>query len=413
MAAPQSVVESLRSGGAPIPQAIRAQLESTFQTELSGVRLHTDGTAARTAQELEANAFTVGSHIAFAPGRYRPGTPEGNRLLTHEVTHVVQQGAGAPTLQCDSKKTAKKQATSKRPANAPATTAAAAPQGVSGLDLPWDFGDFSLFEETQSGVQFLVAVTRERKDAIQGALPGIGMRIAADNARVKDPAMKVNTCIIAGTTTRYAHLNGVPVLMLDPDDANGATAAHEMGHGLFYALEQLGASPEKGAASGSAFRLKIADIYARLSRTKPVTIDDKSVPAGVWPVDPSQWSPGSPHEHPWDGPDEFFASAEAAFQTNRKGLETAIAKFTKIDPAVAAPAKELLELLASFLGKGKLPAKHGLSAERKGAAETELARDVGVSKVEDTIMPGTPLDWLLHPANRPKKTKPKPSLQPD
>ncbi|MDQ4048465.1 MAG: DUF4157 domain-containing protein, partial [Actinomycetota bacterium] len=40
-------------------------------------------------------AFTVGSDVFFAAGEYRPGTPAGDELIAHELTHVVQQ-RGAP-----------------------------------------------------------------------------------------------------------------------------------------------------------------------------------------------------------------------------------------------------------------------------------------------------------------------------
>ena len=46
--------------------------------------------------ELRAEAYTVGSRIAFAPGRFRPNTAAGTRLMAHELTHVVQQGAAPP-----------------------------------------------------------------------------------------------------------------------------------------------------------------------------------------------------------------------------------------------------------------------------------------------------------------------------
>jgi hypothetical protein len=40
---------------------------------------------------VHAVAFTVGSNIVFGPGRYSPATPQGQALLAHELTHVVQQ----------------------------------------------------------------------------------------------------------------------------------------------------------------------------------------------------------------------------------------------------------------------------------------------------------------------------------
>lgn len=64
--------------------------------DLGGVRIHSDPEAAESARLLNADAFTVGNHIAFATGEYAPHTPAGRNLLAHELTHVVQQsGRGA------------------------------------------------------------------------------------------------------------------------------------------------------------------------------------------------------------------------------------------------------------------------------------------------------------------------------
>ena len=45
---------------------------------------------------FNAHAFTLGQHVAFADGTYRPGTPIGDALLAHELAHVVQQSGSAP-----------------------------------------------------------------------------------------------------------------------------------------------------------------------------------------------------------------------------------------------------------------------------------------------------------------------------
>src|SRR5262249_25531863 len=56
--------------------------------------------AAQSAQDVNALAYAVGPKIVFGAGQYRPGTPEGRRLLSHELTHVVQQnGVPFPPLQ--------------------------------------------------------------------------------------------------------------------------------------------------------------------------------------------------------------------------------------------------------------------------------------------------------------------------
>jgi hypothetical protein len=101
--APQSVGEVLGSPGAPLDAETRAFFEPRFGYDFGGVRVHTDGAAAESARELNARAYTVGSHIAFMRGGYEPDSAEGRRLLAHELTHVVQQGGGeaAPSVQLD------------------------------------------------------------------------------------------------------------------------------------------------------------------------------------------------------------------------------------------------------------------------------------------------------------------------
>jgi len=80
-----------KESGQPIEPATNALMESRFGQDFSGVRVHTDSQANRWTQCLNAHAFTTGRNIFFAPGRYAPSTTEGNQLLAHELTHVVQQ----------------------------------------------------------------------------------------------------------------------------------------------------------------------------------------------------------------------------------------------------------------------------------------------------------------------------------
>ena len=90
----ENAIRSLQGGGAPLPASERAFFEPRFGRSFEGVRIH-DGTQADVASKsISARAFTLGGDIAFAGGEYRPGTSEGRRLLAHELTHTVQQGAG-------------------------------------------------------------------------------------------------------------------------------------------------------------------------------------------------------------------------------------------------------------------------------------------------------------------------------
>lgn len=89
---PASVHAVLRSAGAPLDQAARSRMESGFGHNFSQVRVHDDAAAARSAVDIHAAAYTVGSHVVFGAGRYAPGTTAGRHLLAHELAHVVQQG---------------------------------------------------------------------------------------------------------------------------------------------------------------------------------------------------------------------------------------------------------------------------------------------------------------------------------
>jgi hypothetical protein len=83
----------LRLDGAPghrLPDSVQRTMETLFGADFSDVRVHT-GPQARS---VGAIAFTMGSSIYFAPGFYAPATPQGQQLLAHELTHVVQQRAG-------------------------------------------------------------------------------------------------------------------------------------------------------------------------------------------------------------------------------------------------------------------------------------------------------------------------------
>ena len=92
--APSLVREVVESPGQPLDSATRSAMEPSFGFDFSRVRLHTDNRAAESARAVGANAFTAGNHIAFAQGQYSPDTAGGQRLMAHELTHVVQQASG-------------------------------------------------------------------------------------------------------------------------------------------------------------------------------------------------------------------------------------------------------------------------------------------------------------------------------
>ncbi len=90
--APEIVHEVLSSPGQPLDHDTRTAMEHRFGHDFGRVRIHTDAKAVESARAVDALAYTVGPHIAFAAGRYSPHTRDGSRLIAHELAHNIQQG---------------------------------------------------------------------------------------------------------------------------------------------------------------------------------------------------------------------------------------------------------------------------------------------------------------------------------
>ncbi len=82
-----------RGAGSPLDGGVRRSMERGLGVDLSAVRIHDGPVADRLGERMQANAFTTGNDIFFRHGQYQPGSRAGQRLLAHELTHVVQQGA--------------------------------------------------------------------------------------------------------------------------------------------------------------------------------------------------------------------------------------------------------------------------------------------------------------------------------
>jgi len=91
---PPIVHEVLRLPGHALDDNTRTFMESFLGHDFSRVRVHTDSRAAASARAVNAHAYTVGRGVVFGAGRYALNTSAGQRLLAHELTHVVQQREG-------------------------------------------------------------------------------------------------------------------------------------------------------------------------------------------------------------------------------------------------------------------------------------------------------------------------------
>jgi hypothetical protein len=92
----EATIAHTRGSGHSLDAGVASRFSQPLGDSLADVRVHTDSTADTLARSVSARAFTTGSDLYFAAGQYQPGTSSGDRLLAHELTHVVQQ-RGAPT----------------------------------------------------------------------------------------------------------------------------------------------------------------------------------------------------------------------------------------------------------------------------------------------------------------------------
>ncbi len=82
------------SPGQPLDPGVRSVMETRLGHDFSHVRVHTDDDAARSADAIGATAYTAGNHIVFGAGQFAPAAPGGQRVVAHELAHVIQQSQG-------------------------------------------------------------------------------------------------------------------------------------------------------------------------------------------------------------------------------------------------------------------------------------------------------------------------------
>jgi hypothetical protein len=90
----QSQISSTRGGGSSLDSGVADRFSGSLG-DLSDVRVHTDDNADKLNRSVSARAFATGTDVYFAKGEYNPGSAQGDKLIAHELAHVVQQ-RGAP-----------------------------------------------------------------------------------------------------------------------------------------------------------------------------------------------------------------------------------------------------------------------------------------------------------------------------
>jgi hypothetical protein len=87
----EATIQQARGRGQALPRSLQTSMEPAFGVDLSQVRVHHDPQANQIAQTIQAHAFTTGRDVFFRQGAYNPASQEGQTLIAHELTHVLQQ----------------------------------------------------------------------------------------------------------------------------------------------------------------------------------------------------------------------------------------------------------------------------------------------------------------------------------
>ncbi len=90
----ETSINQAKGNGQPMADNIREPMEQAFGADFSGVKVHTDSQSDKLNQSIQARAFTTGQDVFFKQGEYNPQSRDGQELLAHELTHVLQQSGG-------------------------------------------------------------------------------------------------------------------------------------------------------------------------------------------------------------------------------------------------------------------------------------------------------------------------------
>ena len=84
-------LKQAKRGGQPLDSTLQTKMGEAMGADFSSVKVHTDSQSHGLSQSIQAKAFTTGQDVFFNKGQYKPSSPQGQELIAHELTHVVQQ----------------------------------------------------------------------------------------------------------------------------------------------------------------------------------------------------------------------------------------------------------------------------------------------------------------------------------
>lgn len=88
-------IQSMRGSGQKLSERQNQFYSQKFGRDMSDVHVHTDAQSDTVSRSLNARAFTIGSDVFLSKGINPDGGGRDAETMTHELTHVVQQGGHA------------------------------------------------------------------------------------------------------------------------------------------------------------------------------------------------------------------------------------------------------------------------------------------------------------------------------
>jgi hypothetical protein len=249
------------------------------------------------------------------------------------------------------------------------------------------------------------------------AMRSVAKQVATVNGAIAAGSpWRVEQVYVVTEASRLHFADGKALLVLSHKDfatAGPETAAHEASHAVFESHSHPDPK-QPDALAPDAFALRLADLFLRLAETPSVPLpsepfkkqrpplkgDGPQHPAGLVMVTDSLWSGGAATEgHPWEGPDEFFASAFGAFVRDPQLLAQMIAHYAPLDASIKSGGAELLTLLAAVKDpKAAKALQPPAAGQRKGATEALHQRESQPSTIKER------LGAILSPETLPPET---------
>lgn len=160
----QNQLQKTEGQGQPLPDDSLKSMNKSFGKDFSNVKVHTNSSSEKLNQSIQAKAFTHKNNIYFNEGNFKPNTKNGEKLLAHELTHVVQQQYASPQIQRDPEAEANKLAAEEIAKEKQAIITTYKLKGIVAGDKPWTLDEI---KQLKTGLDLLPAGDKKMIDGVE------------------------------------------------------------------------------------------------------------------------------------------------------------------------------------------------------------------------------------------------------